>query len=54
MPRAMGPKKPVVISVPEVITRERAMYLDRLRGNSVRSIAEAFGILLPFRFNPLR
>jgi hypothetical protein len=44
MPRARGPKQPIVISVPEVITRERAMYLDRLSGKSVRAIAEAFGI----------
>ena len=44
MPRAMGPKQPIVISVPEIITRERAMYLDRLNGKSIRSIAEAFGI----------
>jgi hypothetical protein len=44
MPRAKGPKQPVTISVPEIITRERAMYLDRLAGKSVRAIAEAFGI----------
>ena len=39
-----GPKKPIVISVPEIITRERAMYLDRLAGKSVRAIAEEYGI----------
>jgi hypothetical protein len=44
MPRARGPKQPIAISVLEVITRERAMYLDRLAGKSVRAIAEAFGI----------
>jgi hypothetical protein len=44
MSRAKGPKQPIVISAPEIITRERAMYLDRLAGKSVRSIAEAFGI----------
>ena len=45
MPRAMGPKKPIAISPPpEVITRERAMFLDRVRGKSVRAIAEEFGI----------
>jgi hypothetical protein len=44
MPRARGPKQPIVISVPEVITRERAMYNDQLAGKSLRAIAETFGI----------
>jgi hypothetical protein len=44
MPRAKGPKQPIVISAPEVITRERAIYLDRLAGKSIRVIAEEFGI----------
>jgi hypothetical protein len=44
MPRARGPKQPITVSVPEIITRERAMFLDRVAGKSVRSIAEEFGI----------
>ena len=37
MPRARGPKQPITISVPEIITRERAMYLDQAEGR-VRSL----------------
>jgi hypothetical protein len=40
MPRARGPKQPIMISAPpEVLSRAQEMYRDRLEGKSVRDIA---------------
>jgi hypothetical protein len=42
MPRAPGPKNPVIPA--EILSREQAMFRDRVAGKSVYDIAAEFGV----------